>query len=160
MTKAVHERFVRAYWLSALADTTLEEVTLGEITAGTRLEKMTVDGLGSSPTNNKASVVLMDTEQIAEAPGTRSQALTMKFVRDTVEGEDVSWEMFDHGTPGFLVVCRLRVGDPVAGDRVEIYKGGTFEPQPMAATQDTYQQYDVEVAVEAWEIKATVVAGS
>lgn len=162
MSLTVHEKRVRGYWLTSLADADLEQVTTGEITAGTFLgTKMTVDGINQSPTRNKASAVLMDTGQISQAPGTRSQDIVMRFFRDTAEDADTAWELFEYDTQGFLVVARLRFNAaPEEGDRVEIYKGATFEPNPMATAQDTYQQYEVELAVEKWELKATVVAGS
>lgn len=163
MTRAVHENYVRAFWLTSLADDTLAEVTVAEITAGIELPGMTADGLNISPTNNKASIPMLDSEKIPQFVGTRMNDLTLKFVRETDEDDDVAWELFDHGETGFLVVSRLRSTKNVqpnlqAGDRVEIYKLSVMDPQPLATAQDTFQQYEIPVAAEDWETKAVVVA--
>ena len=163
MTKAVHENYVRCFWLTAMADTTLAEVTEAEVAAGTELPGLTADGLNISPTNNKASVALLDSEKIPQFVGTRMNDLTLKFVRETDALDDVGWELFDHGETGFLVVSRLRSSKNPSpnladGDRVEVYKLSVMDPQPLATAQDTFQQYEVPVAAENWETKALVVA--
>jgi hypothetical protein len=163
MARPVHENYVRVWWLTTLADTTLEEVTLAEIAAGTELAGLTADGLNISPTNNKASLEMLDSEKIPQFVGTRMQDLTLKFVRETVTADDDAWELFDHGETGYLVVSRLRSKkDPspnlAAGDRVEIYKVSVFDPQPLATAANTFQQFEVPVAAQDWETKAEVVA--
>lgn len=163
MTRATHEKYVRCFWLETLADNTLDEVTVAELAAGTFLPGMTADGLNINPTNNRASIDLLDTEKKPQFPGTRQNDLTMKFVRETDAADDVPWELFDHNTQGFLVVSRTFFDDdpaarPPAGTRVEVYKIATFEPQPLATAANTFQQYEVPIAAEDWETKAVVVA--
>jgi hypothetical protein len=149
--------------LTSLDDDTLAEVTQAEIAAGTELPGMTSDGLNIAPTNNKASLAMLDSEKIGQRMGTRMNDLTLKFARETDEADDVAWELFDHGETGFLVVSRLRSkkdAQPTLqpGDRVEIYALEVGDPQPLATAQDTYQQFEVPVAAENWETKAVVVA--
>lgn len=159
MTKIVHENYVRCYWLEDLADDEdLAEVTVAEISAGTFLPDMTADGLNISPTNNRASVDMLDSEKVPQFVGTRMNELTMKFTRAKEEDDDIAWELFNHGDIGFLVVSRTRNGSPVAGDRVEIYHLSVFDPQPLGTAANTFQQYEVPVAAQNWETKAVVVA--
>lgn len=159
MTKIVNENYVRCYWLTTLDDDeTLQEVTVAEIAAGTFLPEMTADGLNISPTNNRASVDMLDSEKVPQFVGTRMNELTMKFTRNKEAAKDIAWELFDHGEIGFLVVSRTRNGTPVTGDRVEIYHLSVFDPQPLGTAANTFQQYEIPVAAQNWETKAVVVA--
>lgn len=158
MSEAVHENFIRTYWATTIA--AISAPTVAEITAATFLgEEQTADGLNLSPTNNKASLQMLNTEKIPEHPGTQSLAVTLQFRRQTEEADDVAWELFDHNTAGFLIVARLVAStDPVATDRVEVYQAKSFEPVPLQSAADTYQQYQVELALQDWDKKAVVAA--
>jgi len=162
MGRKVHEKNVFVYFLSTEpADTTLVTVTDAEIAAGTLLPDITADGVDVSPTNNRASLELIDTEQIAEYPGTRAIQVNMQFARESLAADDIAWELFEHATEGWLVVSRFGAALSTStdgGDRVEIYHLRTFEPIPLASAANTFQQYRVETAVENWEQKAEVVA--
>lgn len=158
MARIVHEKYVRTYWVDTIAD--ISAPTVAEITGGTYLgTEQTADGLSESPTNNRASVEMLDTDKIPEYPGTHSLQITAKFTREDVEADDVAWELFDHDTAGYLVVARLRKdADPEAGDRVEVYQARSHEPQNLSTAANTFQQYEVPFALQDWNKKAVVAA--
>lgn len=157
MSRVAHENKVKVFWLTALDDATLAEVTVAEIAAGTELSAQnTADGLSVGGTDNRASIDMMDTGKIAEFPGTYSRTTDLKFARDDDDTDDVAWELFEHGLEGFLVVSDF--GAPVAGSRVSIYKGASFDPRKEPSAANTFQQYTVAFGFTDWEEKALVVA--
>lgn len=161
MTRRAHEGQVHVYYLaaepaSADHEETLDEITTAELAAALKIPQLTADGVDTAPTNNRASIDMMDTGKIAEYPGTYGQALNMKFARDDEEDEDVAWELFEHATHGWFVVSRF--GIPTVGSRIEVFEGNTFEPKMLPSASNTFQQYTVDTALQDWNLKAKIVA--
>jgi hypothetical protein len=115
---------------------------------------LTVDGLNISPTNNNASIAMMNSGKIGERPGTSQMGVTLNTARD--DSDDVVWDLAEHGVGGDLLVSRF--GDPDEGDPIEVYRGEFHNPAPTASAQDTYQQATATFAVDNWKLKASIAA--
>lgn len=161
MARVAHEGKIHVYFLTAEPASVdhaerLDEITSAELSAGLKLPQITADGVDTAPTNNRASIDMIDTGRISEFPGTHGMSVNMKFARDDDEDDDVAWELFEHATYGFIVVSRF--GIPQVGGRLEVHEGHSFEPQMQASASNTFQQYTVEFALVDWNKKATLVA--
>lgn len=156
MTRKVHENNIVAKWLNSIASADLSAVTQAEWDAGTTLTELTSDGLGINPTNNNASIPMMDEGKIGQKPGTRSMAIDLRHARHPQAGADPMWDLFEYGLEGALVVSRD--GAPAVGDPLEVYQGTTHDPTPIASAQDTYQQFTVDLVCDNWNSKSALTA--
>jgi hypothetical protein len=156
--RVVHENQVFAWFLvGGIAHASLAEVTEGEINAATKLGELTVDGLGSNPTRNNASIAMMEGGFTSQRPGTRSNVITLRHARN--KDGDAMWDLWEYGLAGDLIVHRFG-GEPEVGAPLEVYRVQAHDPDPIASAENTYQQFEVELPVDRQEKKAELVAGS
>lgn len=160
MARLTSEGKVKAHWLPTVANKAAP--TAAEIAAGTNLTpQLPTDGLDISPTNNNASIAMIDEAFVAEEIGTYSVGVTLTFVRDpdsvTIGTGDDVWTLFTRDLRGYLLISRF--GAPVAGDKVEIYPAAAHAPAPLAPAENEYQRFQVQLAITgAPDLNATVAA--
>ena len=155
--RLVYEDNVKCYWVDSVED--ISEVTTTELDSGTFLPEITIDGLNVNPTNNNASIAMLDSGKIGAKPGTRSMEVTLRFARNV--SDDIAWDLFEYGLSGYLVVSRFgpieSSDNPVLPAPIEVYAATAHDPVPVASAQDTYQQFEVPLAIEDWMTKAELV---
>jgi hypothetical protein len=129
--------------------------TVAEIAAGTDLSnRITADGLGTEPVQNKASQPMLGDAFVAERVGTHGVAMTVTFKRDPA-GPDAAWDLFNYRTTGFLIIGRN--GSLAAAQKCEVYPVEAQKPVPLASAENEYQKFQVAFAVTSEpNIKATV----
>lgn len=156
MAKVASEEKVKVYFLPTVASKAAP--TVANIAAGTHLTPFVpTDGLNVDPTQNNASISMLDSGFNAEQIGTYGYGITMTMTRDDVAADDDAWTLFERGLRGFLLISRF--GTPIAGSRVEVYPIECHDPAPAAPAENTFQTFTVGMAVhDAPEIKAVVAA--
>lgn len=153
--RVVYEGNVKVRFLAGGVED-IEAVDAAEWEAAVPLRELTIDGLNTSPTNNNASLAMMDGGKIGQKPGTRQMDVTLRFARNDTSGTgDIAWDLFEYGLQGDLLVSRF--GEPAANDDpIEVYRGASHDPSPMGSSQDTYQQFDVPFPIDDWELKSAL----
>lgn len=155
MGKVAAEGKVKLYYLPAAAS--VAAPTVANVAAGTNLTPyLPTSGLNIDPTQNNASIPMMDDGFVIEAIGTESVGITLTLTRDSVSADDDAWTLFVRGLTGYLLVSRF--GSPIAGSRVEVYPIEAHDPTPMAPAENEFQQFQVRLAVNASPNRKAVVA--
>lgn len=156
MAKVASEEKVKVYWLPTVASKAAP--TVANIAAGTNLTPFVpTDGIDISPSQNNASISMIDSGFTAEQVGTYGYAITLTLTRDDVGADDDAWALFERGLRGYLLVSRF--GAPVATSRVEVYPCEAHDPAPVAPAENDFQKMTVMLAVhDTPEIKAVVAA--
>lgn len=155
MPRQVFENQLTLKWIDTLADSTLATVTQAEWDGGTNLTpQITADGFGLNWNNNVASIDMIAEGKISQKPGTRGASVTLTAVRD--DTSDDVWTTFDYGTSGFLVAAPF--GEPATGDELYVFDCAAQEPQPQQSAANTYQQAQVELPCDDWNLKSELVA--
>ncbi|NED96445.1 hypothetical protein G1H11_14135 [Phytoactinopolyspora alkaliphila] len=156
--RAVHENNVAVWFLAGgVASSDLSEVTEAELSAAVEFTELTSDGLGINPTNNNASIAMLRSGKIGQKPGTRQKDINLRFARNTPDGDgDEAWDLFEYGLEGDIIVHRFGL-EPSTGAPLEVYRGTSHDPTPIASAQDTYQQFEVPFPLDDWNDKATLV---
>ena len=161
-----YEQRLKVFWLEAVADSDLEEVTVIEMNAGTNLTPyIPVAGVDRPSQQNQASLAMLDDAFVSEEPGTWSVGpIGLTFTRDPGnEGSDHPWNIFEYGKSGYLVVAPdgeelFDSGSGVTdGADVSIYQVSAHEPAEMPSAENTKQQFMVSFPVRRYVRRASVV---
>jgi hypothetical protein len=139
MGKFVFERNFKAHFVPAIA--AIAAPTVAEIAAGTEITPwLPVDGWQPSRTNNKSSTAMMDNAYVSQRMGTFQDDLELTFTRD--DASSTVWDLFDHGTAGFVVVAPFKDEDgDTAADRVEVWPVESSKPAPQASGENEDQKF-------------------
>src|SRR5688572_3247170 len=96
MGKVASEGNVKLYYLATVAS--VAAPTAANITAGTNLTPyLPTSGLNIDPTQNNASIPMMDDGFVIEAIGTESVGITLTLTRDETTADDDAWTLFTRG---------------------------------------------------------------
>lgn len=149
MSTRPYENNFFAYYVPAIADATLAEVSQTEIDAGTPLTPgLIANGVQWNMTQNTVSTPML-TGFIRQNVGTEGAAATLQFVYDPDSTEEAAiYDLFDvRGLNGFLVLAQVELD--AAPQDCEIYPGTFGRRKRVATAQDTDQQYTVMFACNA-----------
>jgi hypothetical protein len=145
MARGTYEKY-KVQFVPTIASATLAP-TVAEFNAGTVLTTFTpVDGVNFSPTQNNATQAMLGDAFVTEEPGTWGLGLTLTFVRDDTTDTPVT--TFPYNTAGYIVMNPFGV-TIAAGAKVDVYKGKSHNPVPLASAENEYQKWQVVWAVTA-----------
>lgn len=155
MTKEASEGNVKLYFLTTVAS--VAAPTVANIAAGTDLTPwLPTSGLNVEPTQNNATISMIEGVDLS-AVGTESREITLTLTRDGVTADDDAWVLFVRGLTGYILVSPF--GAPIAGSRVYVYPIESHAPTPVPPTENTFQTFQVRLAVNStWNEKAVVAA--
>lgn len=157
MAELTAEGNVKLHWLPTVA--AIAAPTTTEITAGTDLTPQApTSGVSIDFTQNNASLPKLDQGKISKAVGTEEASISLTFTRDSVDADDIAWELFSRNLQGYLLVSRF--GAPVADSRVEVYQVESHRPVMLPPAQDEYQQMRVNLAPADWDTEAVVASAA
>ena len=155
----------RLFKLDTVAD--MKKPTIAEMGAGIDLTGwLRQDGLNraqeAATVDTATALDLFDTTDI----GTRSGSFELTFYRD--DTDDDAWTELEIGTRCYMVVCPFKLKgaadpgtglpDPMAGDKVEVWKIAVSARSNAAIGKDAAQTFTVTCAVEVPPEDDAVVA--
>ena len=153
------EEYTRVSWVPTIAD--ISAPTAAELDAGTVLTcHLTKDGLNPGGSTNMVDSGALCSRVDSQVVGSVGYQATLKMFR--YNDDDTAWDLVNWGDTGYLVVRRGIAYDFAwtAGQKVEVYEGQFGEPIPASSAANTLQTFEVSLAVEDADLKATIAAGS
>lgn len=157
MARYPFEEFTRVWLVPSIAN--IAAPTVAEINAGVDVTCfLTKDGLNPGGSTNKVDQGSLCSHVDGETIGTVKYDMTLKGYRDAAG--DTFWDLVDWAEATSVVVRRgVAFATAVAAaQKVEVYKGQTGEPVPMASAANANQTFEVSVAVASANLKAVVAA--
>lgn len=146
---------LKVYWCPTVAS--IAAPTVANIAAGTDLTPyIPVAGVNVASTTNRASLAMLGEAKIKERIGTQSKSPTLTFIRHSALADDDAWVLFVNKLKGYLVLSYS--GAAIATTRVEVYSAETSDPMMAPSAENELQTFTVEMALDDWNIKATVAA--
>lgn len=162
MARYPFEEYTRVHWVpgaSGVAD--MAAPTVAEVNAGTDVTCfITKDGLNPGGSTNKVDSAGLCKRVDSQSIGSVGYDFGLKMFRDNASGGDDAWDLAVWGSEGYLVVRR---GVPyatafAAAQKVEVYKAQMGEPVPTSSAANANQAFDLALAIDDAELKATVAA--
>lgn len=159
MARYPFEEYTRVVWAPTVAS--ISAPTVANITAGTDLTCfITKDGLNPGGTSNKVDTGVLCNRVDGQVAGSVGYDYMLRLQRDNDVGGDDAWDLAVWGTNGYLIVRRgVLYGTAVAAaQKVEVFQAQMLEPLMVASAGNTNQAFELGLAVQAANQKATVAA--
>jgi len=162
MARYPFEEFTRVHWVpgaAGIAD--IDSPTVAEINAGTDITCfITKDGLSPGGSTNKVDGGSLCNRLDSQTIGSVGYDFTLKMFRDNAAGGDDAWDLANWGDEGFLVVRRGvdYATAFAAAQKAEVYHAQMGEPVSASSAANAQQTFELGMAIQAAELKATVAA--
>jgi hypothetical protein len=156
MARYTHETMTQVWWVVTIANKAAP--TAAEITAGTALGGFIAkDGVAVNYTTNKVDSSTITENFNSQLAGSTGADVELTMFRDNTA--DTAWNLWVHGTNGFLVIRRgvASATAATAAQKVEVYPAQQLQPVPDNSAQDAQVRFIAGIAVTSEpNLKATV----
>lgn len=140
---------------------TLAAPTATQANTGTNIIKfLKRDGLNLPQTGNVMDTSDAGSRQNSTDLGTfGGDKGSLGLYRDSITANDTAWPLFKGGLRGFLIVFRFGTAgaSPAAGDRCEVAQIGVVARAMAQTAENQANQFNVDMAVVAYNDDATLV---
>jgi hypothetical protein len=154
---------LKVLWLSTepvdSAAPTEAELTPNGTTIIDLSPEIPVSGVGSGGTANNASEAMLGDAFVAESPGTWGRTMVLTLMKDR-SGNSEGWGLFRYRLEGWLVFGTKTALPFVDGDPVEVWHVITHERQQLPSTENEFQKFTVQMAVQVAPELDAIVGGS
>lgn len=130
--------------------------TAANITAAVELTPFLIS-LNASSRGNTVPTPSLDTLFETSIPGTVQASFDADFYRD--DDNDLAWDTLPRSTEGYFIISRLKGGDPVAADVVEVWPVMVVSRTMANSTSNTALTFTLSCSVpQEPDEEATVAA--